>query len=113
MESYSQAKSRVGAVLMLGVLGLAAKATAESAVVAVRLLDGGTVYYQAHLNFMAFRANVTPILRALGVTVVDELPVQTSAAAPAPTASVADELAKLAQLRDAGVLTDEEVRLLG
>jgi hypothetical protein len=62
---------------------------------------------------MAFRANVTPILRALGVTVVDELPVQTSAAAPAPTASVADELAKLAQLRDAGVLTDEEVRLLG
>ena len=107
MESYSEAKSRLGPVLVFGLLGLAARTQAESTVLAVRLLDGGTVYYQAHLNFMTFRANVTHILRSLGVTVIDGLPVQTSPVAPA-TASVADELAKLAQLRDSGILTDEE-----
>jgi hypothetical protein len=107
MESYSEAKSRLGPVLVFGILGLAAKAQAQRTIIAVHLVKGGTVYYQAHLNFMTFRANVTPILRSLGVTVTDEAAVS---AAPAPVAaiSVADELAKLAQLRDSGVLTEEE-----
>lgn len=109
MESYSEAKSRLGAVLMFGVLGFAAKGTAESTVIAVRLLDGGTVYYQAYLDYMTFRANVTPILRSMGVTVTDGPVAAVQPASTAPTVvSVADELAKLAQLRDSGVLTDEE-----
>jgi len=106
MESLTEAKSRLGAVLVFGVLGLLAKGTADSTVIAVRLLDGGTVYYQADLNFRDFRANVTPILQSFGVTVTDES-TRTPKLAP-PVASVADELAKLAQLRDSGVLTEAE-----
>jgi len=106
MESLTEAKSRLGAVLVFGVLGLLAKGTADSTVIAVRLLDGGAVYYQADLNFRDFRANVTPILQSFGVTVTDES-TRTPQVAP-PVVSVADELAKLAQLRDSGVLTEEE-----
>jgi len=108
MESYTEAKSRLGPVLMFGVLGLAARGSANSTVIAVRLRDGGTVYYQADLNFMECRANVTPILRALGVTVVDEMAPQATPAPGSYAISVADELTKLAQLRDSGVLTEEE-----
>jgi hypothetical protein len=104
MELYSQAKSRLGPVLVFGLFGLAAKGTAESTVLGVHLIDGAVVYYQAQAKFMTFRANVTPILRAFSVTVADGQPYP---AAPVTT-SVVDELAKLAQLRDAGVLTEEE-----
>jgi len=99
IESYRESKGRLGPVLRGSV-------QPESTVLAVHLRSGGIVYYQAHLNFQAFRANVTPILHSLGVTVSDGAPV--ASAAPAPTISVADELAKLAQLRDSGVLTEAE-----
>lgn len=105
MESWSEAKSRLGAILVFGLLGLAARGSIDSTVLAVRLLDGGTVYYQAELHLMAFRANVTPILRSLGVTVTEGAPVS---AVPTTPVSMADELAKLAQLRDSGVLTEAE-----
>ena len=90
-------------------LGLLARGSADSTVIAVRLLDGGTVYYQADLNFMECRANVTPILRALGVTVVDEMAPQGPHRLQVRMRSLSPmKLTKLAQLRDSGVLTEEE-----
>jgi hypothetical protein len=56
------------------------------------------------LGGLSRQANVTPILQGLGVTVTEG---QAARAAPSSPV-VADELAKLAQLRDAGVLTEEE-----
>lgn len=102
MESYNEAKVRLGSG---SIFGRAAKWEPESTIISVHLLGGGTVYYQAHLNFMTFRANVTPILQALGVTVTNGQPAPVAAV---QAVSVADELAKLAQLRDSGVLTEEE-----
>jgi hypothetical protein len=110
VEPSTEAKSRVGPVLAFGLLGLAAKGSAESSVVSVHLNDGGVVYYQAQARFMAFRAKIGPIIRGFGVSVTDVPP--PSAVAPTPATSspksVADELSKLAQLRDSGVLTDDE-----
>jgi hypothetical protein len=113
VEPYNQAKSRVGPVLVFGVFGLAARGSAESSVVSVHLNDGGVVYYQVQARFMAFRAKFAAIVRAFGVTVTDTPPPSPVLFPPATPAalSVADELAKLAQLRDSGVLTEEEFAL--
>jgi hypothetical protein len=109
VEPYNQAKSRIGPVLVFGLFGLAAKGSAENSVVSVHLLDGGVVYYQVQAKFMAFRAKIGSILREFGVTVTDSPPgLESPGSASLPPRSIADELAKLAQLRDSGVLTEEE-----
>jgi hypothetical protein len=109
VEPYNQAKSRVGPVLFFGLFGLAARGSAESSVVSVYLNDGPVVYYQVQARFMAFRAKFTAIVRGFGVTVTDTPPPHDPLPIAAPAAlSVADELAKLGQLRDSGVLTEEE-----
>jgi hypothetical protein len=59
------------------------------------------------LGRLSRRANVTPILQGLGVTVTEGQAVRAAPSSPV-TPSVADELTKLAQLLDAGVLTEEE-----
>ena len=57
----------------------------------------------AKTSALAVRAALSPLLRELGIPFADDGP----EAATAP-ASAADELAKLAALRDQGVLTDAE-----
>jgi len=111
LEQYDRQRSKIGPVLVFGLLGLAARGTTEGTLLTVRLNDGAVVYYLAQSTFATFRANVVPILRDLAVTV-------TEPGVSAPAISVADELEKLAHLRDRGVLTEEEfaaqkARLLG
>jgi len=103
------AKSKVGSVVAFGVLGLAAKGAKNESAVVVRIADGETAYYQVDYESpVKVRALVTPILKAAGVPLKGEGAAATpSSPSPAPI-SVADELAKLASLRNNGILSDEE-----
>ncbi len=89
---------------------------------AVYTKDGQIAYYQVDKTTAAqVRAEITPVLRAAGVPFRDEAVVETQQEAlreafaqavqtgqGGGALSVADELAKLAQLRDQGILADEE-----
>lgn len=105
-------KNKIAAVLAFGVLGgLAAKGGTSRAFLAARRNDGATAYFQfENVGSQALRAKVAPILFKVGVPFLDD-PLASgpdSTAQPVNQLSVADELAKLAQLRDSGVLNDDE-----
>jgi len=101
-------KSKVGAVLVFGILGgLAAKSSVARGDITVYLKSGGEAYFHVDKKSeMEVRAALSPLLGVVGI------PFGSEAAAPVVAASsavsTADELAKLAQLRDQGVLTEEE-----
>lgn len=99
------AKSKVGAELAFGALGaLGAKGSQDRTTVVVRTKDGQRAYYEVFRVSPAHVAGkLSPILSAAGVPLHDE-----AAPAAAQGASTADELRKLAQLRDEGILSPEE-----
>ncbi len=99
-------KSKAGAVIGLGILGgLAAKGSKKEAAVVVRTKGGETAYYQVDKQDpIRLRAKITPVLHAAGVPFFGEEAIR-SAAQPV---DVADELRKLAGLRDEGILTEDE-----
>jgi hypothetical protein len=109
------AKRSVGAVAVFGVLGgLAAKGAKNETAVVVRTKDGETAYYtidkQSPVNV---RAKITPLLKAAGVPFADELAAPAAAAsskssAEPPSFDPIQRLRELAELRDKGVLTEEE-----
>jgi len=106
------AKNKIGAVLAFGVLGgPAAKGTADRAFLSLRRHDGATGYFQfENISPQALRAKVAPVLFQMGIPFLDD-PLgggSDKTDQPVSPLSIADELAKLAQLRDAGVLTEEE-----
>jgi Short C-terminal domain len=99
------AKSKVGAVLIFGVYGLATKGSMDETTVAIRTKDGETIYYAiAQQRPEMVRVLISPILKLANVPFHDEPP---SAATP-PAQDMADQLRKLAALRDEGLLTDDE-----
>jgi Short C-terminal domain len=115
ITSEQAAKSKAGAVLAFGVLGLAAKGTRDRTTILVQMKSDQIGYFTID-NFSAAQVlgAVTPWLRYHDIPVGP--PASNTSASSA--FSVADELKKLAELRDAGVLTDEEfaaqkARLLG
>ncbi len=111
----------VGRALALGVFALAAKKTEKSAILVVQLRSGEEAIFDTR-KFTAgeLRGKLAPItshLRRANAPSSLTPPEATSppSAAPSsngpPTAaavSVADELKKLAELKDAGLLTEEE-----
>lgn len=103
------AKSKVGAELAFGVLGgLGAKGAADRAFLSIYRNDGAAACYQiGKKSPQAVRAQLTPLLGKVGVRFLDGPLTQVTATFSAQV-SVADELAKLAALRDQGVLTPEE-----
>jgi Short C-terminal domain len=105
------AKRKVGAVLAFGVLGgLAGKGGVDRAFLSIHRKDGAVAYFQIDKQSpQGVRAKLTPLLLQVGVPFLDD-PAASHMTAPAPATqiSVADELAKLAALRDSGVLSDEE-----
>ena len=103
------AKSKVGAELAFGVLGgLGAKGATDRAFLSVYRNDGAAACYQIDKKSpQAVRAQLTALLVKVGVPFLDGPLAQTTATIAVPI-SVADELAKLAALRDQGVLTPEE-----
>lgn len=102
VTSQQAAKSRVGAVLVFGVLGgLAARGSEDRGTLLIHLRNGQTGYFTiGGYSESQLLGKLTPWLHALNIRVG-------SPAAKAPT-SMVDELAKLAELRSQGVLTDEE-----
>jgi hypothetical protein len=124
VEGPENASKRVtaGRALALGVFALAAKKTTKSAVLIVKLRSGEEAIFQTEKFTAAeLRAKLVPITSQLRKANAPTSPTAQAAtfappsAAPAsngplPAAamSVADELKKLAELKDAGLLTDEE-----
>lgn len=125
VEGPENASKRVtaGRALALGVFALAAKKTTKSAVLIVKLRSGEEAIFQTEKFTAAeLRAKLVPITSQLRKANASPSPSPTAVAAtssppdtpssngppPAAAMSVADELKKLAELKDAGLLTDEE-----
>lgn len=112
-ETGTVEKSRLGRALLVGWWALTMKATQRDTHLSLFLKDGSIGVFRVEgMSAPAVRAQLQPYLSLLGIQCLDD-------AAPAdPAISKADELTKLAQLRDSGVLTDAEFaaekgRLLG
>jgi len=107
------AKTKIAATIMFGAVGgLAAKGAKGRTYISVKLKDGSEGIWQVDKKApMEVRASLAPLLHEVGVPFAGELaapvePLLNEAPAPAPL--VADELLKLGDLRDKGLLTDEE-----
>ena len=105
ITSEQVAKSKVGAVLLFGVLGgLAAKGTKDRGAIIVHLKNGQTGYFTVDdYSEHELRGKLSPWINGLQIPVGPPRAVVETA-----SASVADELLKLASLRDSGILTGEE-----
>ena len=108
------AKSRVGATLAFGIVGLAAKATQDRTEIAIQLDSGDAAFFVIDdVSSFELRAKLLPLLRQAGIPLEDESDEQPGPSDAAPSLgsaySLADELAKLAQLHEKGVLTEAEL----
>ena len=110
VTSEQVAKSKVGATLLFGVWGgLAAKGAADRSTIVLHLKSAVTGYIIVKKHFSAqLLGIIEPWRRAMGIPLTEELPAQPEAS----QVSIADELTKLAQLRDSGVLSEDEFELL-
>lgn len=109
VTSEQAAKSRVGAVLAFGVLGLGAKATMDRATLIVTLESGETGYLAMNKESAAsVLGHITPWAREQGIALGAPQAEPIQSVAPN---LIADELIKLAQLRDSGVLSEDELAL--
>lgn len=98
VTSEQVAKSKLGPAIFFGVLGAAgAKATQDRATMLVTLKNGETGYFTVEAKSTAkVLGIISPWIRAHGIAMGPGEPPQPAAAPP----SIADELAKLADLRD-------------
>jgi Short C-terminal domain/Protein of unknown function (DUF2510) len=104
ITSEQIAKSRVGPVVLFGVLGLGAKGSRDRTTIVQRGKDGSEAFFQLlGVDAPYVRAQLTPVLAAAGVPFHDAA----LRSRVAPT-SVADEISKLADLMRQGLLTEEE-----
>ena len=103
VTSEQVARSRIGAVLIFGVLGLAA---ADRGTFLVHLKNGQTGYFTIDgYTENRLLGKLSPWLHALNIPIGAPTTIALTAT---PSISVADELTKLAGLRDSGVLTEDE-----
>jgi Short C-terminal domain len=100
-------KSKVGATLAFGVLGATgSRGTKTEVSVVAHLKSGATGYFlipDSKEGRLSVRAKAGPILHQLGIPFTDQLPVPETA-----PIDIADQLRKLKELRDEGVLSTEE-----
>lgn len=108
ITSEQAAKASVGAVLVFGVLGgLAARGSRDRGTLLVHLNNEETAYFALQgWSEAQLRANLAMWIRATGVRVGP--PLSQQVALTRAVVSLADEIKKLSDLRDAGILTDEE-----
>jgi hypothetical protein len=104
-----------GRVLALGVFALAAKKKTKSAIVLVTMANGEQAVFESHSKLPhEISPKLSPLIAQVRVRAADmsqplvPTPSPTPAAPPGGGSGIADELAKLAGLRDAGILTEEE-----
>ena len=108
VTSEQAAKSKLGAAVVFGVLGaVTAKGSMDRASMLVTLRNGETGYFTIQKQSTAsLLGALTPWLREHGIS-LGSPDVEAAQPALAPKL-IADELVKLVQLRDAGVLTEQE-----
>ena len=110
ITSQEVAKSRAGAVLLFGVWGLAAKGARDRGTFLVHLKNGQTGYFTIDgFSESQLRGKISPWLNAMGIP--QGVPAKSEMGnlnSDTSYGSIANELVKLAALRDSGVLTDEE-----
>lgn len=101
------AKSKVGAELAFGIFGgLGAKGATDRAFITIYRKDGAAALFQIEKKSpQAVRGQLTALLAKVGVPFLDG-PVQ--AQDNSSGVSMADELSKLAALKEQGILTPEE-----
>jgi hypothetical protein len=115
-DSGTAAKSRAGKALLVGVFALAAKNTQSQATITVTRNDGNVALFQVNgVTGAAVRAKVQPFLIEHSVKCLDDAPIAEitqpavpQAPAPAAEADPAEQLKKLADLHQSGLITDEE-----
>lgn len=108
IDGESVGKSRVGAVLAFGVLGLAAKGSKNQTAITVYTKDDQTAYYLIDkVNYVNVLAKVKPLLKEAGVPTHDEASMK-GVASLAQEDDVVEQIKKLAKLKEQGVLTEEE-----
>jgi Short C-terminal domain len=96
--------SKVGPVLVFGLMGLAARGSKMQTTLVVRTKDGETLYFSLDRQAPEqVKALLTPHLKLVGVPFYGDSP-PPSAGGP----DLADQIRKLAALRDDGLLTQEE-----
>jgi hypothetical protein len=121
VSAYTEAVSRALPVALFGVLGLGAKGSKNVSVLTLEVGGGRElVFLFSDITEGVLRARITPTLASAARRLDEARP---SEARPAPSTAdeahrLADGLERLADLRDRGVLTDEEfsaskARLLG
>ena len=107
VTSEQVAQSKVGPALVFGILGLAAKGAADRSTLVVSLRNASTGYFIVKKYFAAqLLAIIDPWRQEMGIGLGGAPEV-----AGGPV-SIADEIAKLAQLRDSGALSEDEFVLL-
>jgi Short C-terminal domain len=114
ITSQEVAKRKTGAVLLFGVYGgLAAKGTQDRGAFLVHLHNGQTGYFTIDgFTENQLRGKISPWLNAMGIVLgaPAKAPIGTLAglSPEAPPTNISDEIVRLAQLKEAGLLTDEE-----
>jgi hypothetical protein len=112
VEGGQVAKSKVGPELAFGIFGaLGAKGAKDRTYIIVNRNDGAQGVWEVDkMAPMQVRADLNPVLQVAGVPFVGEplsAPPAPAVAQVAPQ-SMAEELERLAGLRDRGILSDEE-----
>ena len=107
ITSEQVAKSKIGAALVFGVLGgVTAKASHDRATVIVYLKSGEKGYFTIDgMSLPQLLGTLQPWMRERGIAL--GAPVSEAASPPA-VADPAEQLKKLADLHQSGLLTDEE-----
>ncbi len=101
ITSEQAAKSRVKFVVAFGVVGLGARGTEDRGTLFVHMKGGETGYFTVKgYSEAKLLSRLAPWCRKVGIPV--------GPSTPDADNGVADELAKLATLRDQGVLTSKE-----
>jgi uncharacterized protein YfiM (DUF2279 family) len=107
------AKRKVGATLAFGILGAAgAKGSKHQSVLTARRKDGALAYFQIDkMSKQQVAARIAPVLHSAGVRLIDEFAISASTTnreASDDAANMAKAIRELADLRDEGLLTEEE-----
>lgn len=107
VTSEQTAKSKVGAAVLFGVLGaVTARGSMDRATLIVHLKSGEKGYFTMDKQSVASLLGIVePWMREKGIT--SGSPEMSLVQTAAPNL-IADELSKLAQLRDSGVLSEDE-----
>lgn len=108
IDGESVGKSKVGAVLAFGVLGLAAKGSKNQTAVTIHTKDDQTAYYLIDkVNYVNVLAKVQPLLKDADVPTHDKATMR-GIDSLAKEEDVVEQIKKLAELKEQGILTQEE-----